>query len=156
VKKSGNGLPPEAHLDDGELKMSINVLIADPDEYLLVSYGEYLRRVGITVVTATTGLECMERLRDSIPDVLIIEPMLPWGGGDGVLALMHELPEIRPAFVILLMQNRNRSLQYRLSSFKIDDYQIKPLTGKCLMERISRLLRFRNTLPNTQPVVLDH
>ena len=147
--------PARGYLDEGETKMSIRVLIADPDEYLLASYREYLRQLGATVVTATTGLECMERIRDSAPDVLILEPVLLWGGGEGVLALMQEHPELRPAYVILLTQSRNRSLQYRLSSFKIDDYQIKPLTGKRLAERISRLLRPRNTLPTNKAVALN-
>jgi carbon storage regulator len=148
-------MPAEAFLDEGETNMSIRVLIADPDEYLLASYREYLRQLGATVFTATSGLECMERIRDSAPDVLIMEPVLLWGGGDGVLALMKERPELRPAYVILLTQSRNRSLQYRLSSFKIDDYQIKPLTGKCLAERISRLLRPRNTLATNKAVALN-
>jgi carbon storage regulator len=148
-------MPAGAFLDEGETKMSIRVLIADSDEYLLTSYREYFRQLGATVVTATTGLECMERIRDSAPDLLILEPVLLWGGGEGVLALMQEHPELRPAFVIILTQSRNRSLQYRLSSFKIDDYQIKPLTGNRLAERISRLIRPRNTLPSNKVAALN-
>ena len=147
--------PTGAYPEEGETKMSVRILIADPDEYLLASYGEHLRQRGATVVTATTGLECMERIRDSVPDVLILEPVLLWGGGEGVLALMQEYPEIRPAFVILLTQSRNRSLQYRLSSFDIDDYQNKPLTGKRLAERISRLLRHGDTLPTSRAAALN-
>ena len=44
--------------------MCIRVLIADPDEYLLDSYRQYLAQHGFDVVTATTGLDCVERLRN--------------------------------------------------------------------------------------------
>ena len=32
----------------------------------------------------------MSQLREETPDVLVLDPGLPWGGGDGVLALMRE------------------------------------------------------------------
>ena len=47
--------------------MCIRVLIADPDEYCLDSYRQYLAQHGFDVVTATTGLDCVERLRDCVP-----------------------------------------------------------------------------------------
>ena len=123
-----------------DLLRSARVLIADPDKYLLTAYSSHLRHLGAAISTARTGLECMERLRDAPPDVLVLEPALLWGGGDGVLALLHEQPGIRPAVVILLTQGRDRSLLYRLSSFRVDDYQNKPLTANQLTKRICTLL----------------
>jgi carbon storage regulator CsrA len=124
----------------GETLMSTRILIADQDEFLLASCREALGRHGATVDTATTGLGCLEKLRESLPDVLVLEPELLWGGGEGVLALIHEQPELRPLFVILLTRGQNRSLLYRLSPFRVDDYQVKPLTAKRLTERICKLL----------------
>jgi carbon storage regulator len=134
-----------AALDYGEAMMSVRILIADPDQFLVAAYREHLCRYGMVVATASTGLECLERLRDFAPEVLILDPSLPWGGGDGVLALMHEEPELRPASVILLANGGNRSLLYRISSFKVDDYQTKPLSPQRLMERIFTSYRPRNT-----------
>ena len=57
--------------------MSIHILIADPDEYVLDSYREHLEQHGFDVVTATNGLDCVHRLRDSTPDVLVLDPVLP-------------------------------------------------------------------------------
>jgi DNA-binding response OmpR family regulator len=124
----------------GETLMSAHVLIADPDRFLLASYSRHLRERGATVSTATTGLECVERLRDSVPDVLVLEPNLLWGGGDGVLALIAEEPRLKPTVVIVVAQGRDRSLLYRLSSFRVDDYQTKPLTAGGLAQRICTLL----------------
>ncbi len=119
--------------------MSVRILIADRDEYLLATYREHLSEHGAVVATASTGLACMERLRAFAPDVLVLDPAIPWGGGDGLLAVMHEAPELRPAAVILLTHGGDRSLLYRLSSFRVDDYQIKPLSPRQLMERICTL-----------------
>jgi carbon storage regulator len=129
----------EAALDFGGTMMSVRILIADRDEFLLASYREHFGRHGAVVATATTGLACMDRLRDFAPDVLVLDPAILWGGGDGVLAVLHEEPEIRPASVLLLTHGGNRSLLYRLSSFRVDDYQTKPVSPRQLMARICAL-----------------
>jgi DNA-binding response OmpR family regulator len=129
----------EAALDIGGAIMSVRILIADRDEFLLATYHEHLSRHGAVVATAVTGLACVDRLRDFAPDVLVMDPSLLWGGGDGVLAVMHEEPKIRPAAVLLLAHGGDRSLLYRLSSFRVDDYQTKPLSPGRLMDRIRTL-----------------
>jgi carbon storage regulator CsrA len=130
----------EASSISQDILRTARVLIADPDRLLLTAYSQHLTRRGASVSTARTGLECWEKLMQSVPDVLVLEPELLWGGGDGVLALLNEQPNIRPTIVMLLTHNRNRSLLYRSSSFKVDDYQAKPLTAARLTERICSLL----------------
>ncbi len=131
--------------------MSFRVLIADPDEYLLDNYRDYLEQHGSEVATATNGVECIDRLREFGPDVLVLEPSLLWGGGDGVLAVMHEEQDIPSVPVILLTYGRDRGVLYRLAPFKIDDYQIKPLSAKRLAQRIHSLLAC-NRLPHASVV----
>jgi carbon storage regulator CsrA len=123
--------------------MPARVLIADSDQYLLDSYRKYLEQQGFDVVTATTGLECVERLRDSVPDALVLEPSIPWGWGDGVLAMMQEEPDIPSVPVIVLTYGRDRGVLYRLAPFKIDDYQVKPLRPQRLAERIRAVAKRR-------------
>ena len=120
--------------------MSAHVLIANRDRFLLESYSRHLRERGAIVSTATTGLECVQLLRELVPDVLVLEPNLLWGGGDGVLALIAEESHLRPAVVIVLAQGGDRGLLYRLSSFRVDDYQTKALTASGLAQRIGTLL----------------
>jgi carbon storage regulator CsrA len=146
----------EVPADIGEAMMSVRILIADPDEFLLATYREHLSPMGAVVATATTGLACIDRLRDFTPDVLVLDPSLLWGGGDGVLAVMHEEPQIRPASVLLITHGGNRSLLYRLSSFRVDDYQTKPVSPRHLMERINalRMLPTTTATPNRTATLL--
>ena len=123
--------------------MSNRVLIADSDGYLVDDYRRYLEQHGFEVLTATTGLECVERLRDGGPDVLVLEPSLPWGWGDGVLAMMHEERDIPTIPVIVVTHGYDRGLLYRMAPYRIDDYQTKPLTAKRLAQRIQSVLTSR-------------
>jgi DNA-binding response OmpR family regulator len=78
------------------------VLIAEPDLALARLYGEALEKDGFEVTTAGNGLDCLARLREFQPDILVLEPDLPWGSGEGVLALLAEDVTLRPAVVVVL------------------------------------------------------
>jgi len=129
----------DAPSDIGEAVMPVRILLADRDEFLLATYREHLSQHGAIVATAATGVACLQRLRDFAPDILVLDLSLLWGGSDGVLAVMHEEPEIRPGCVVLLTDGGNRRLLWRLAPFRVDDYQIKPMGPRQLLERIRQL-----------------
>lgn len=70
--------------------MELRVLIADSDAVLLDVVTHYLNRHNFAVQTATDGLDFMAKLRQSRPDVAVLDLNILWGGGDGVLALLRE------------------------------------------------------------------
>jgi carbon storage regulator len=127
-------------------KTPARVLLADSERYLLDMYREHLEGRGFNVMAVTTGLECVERLRDGAPDLLVLEPSVLWGRGDGVLAMMQEDPNIPRVPVIVLTYGCDRGLLYRLAPYPIDDYQIKPLSAKRLEQRIETVLASRRSL----------
>ena len=131
---------PAGDRERGDRFMAVRILLADPDEFAANTLADCLRQRGAVVTTASSGLECLERLQDFAPDVLVLEPELLWGGGDGVLTVIHEQPELRPTLVILVSYARDHGLLQRVSRFKVDDYQVKPLTATRLVNRLSRLL----------------
>ena len=66
------------------------VLIAEADRDLRDAYVRFLAGLGFEVDTATDGLECLSKLRRILPDGLILDLELLWGGGEGVLAILRE------------------------------------------------------------------
>ncbi len=71
-----------------------SVLLAESQRRLRIDYERSLRSAGFAVEIAPDAMECLARLRQSPPDVLVLDSHLPWGGGDGVLALMREEPSV--------------------------------------------------------------
>lgn len=118
------------------------VLIADPDESLLAIYRELLQK-DFDVATASNALKCVRRLRQVVPDVLILEPQLPWGGGDGVLSIMRDDPALADVPVMLLTACRDPKVLQSVAPFSIDDYYVKPLAPAHLATRIRRLFDHR-------------
>ena len=119
---------------------SVRVLISDPDESLRESYRQFLAGEGFEVATATDGLDCMTKLRSFAPDVLVLEPAQLWGGGDGVLARMHEEADVPPAKVLILSAGGNHDRLDREVALASSEYQSKPVPPDRLAERIRRML----------------
>ena len=117
----------------------IRVVVADPDESLHPVYRELLSREGFEVVAAVSGLDCVARLLQRVPDVLVLEPLLPWGGGDGVLAMMSENPALAIVPVMVLTSCRDPHVLNRVAPFPIGDYQLKPLAPDRLAGRLRSL-----------------
>jgi response regulator RpfG family c-di-GMP phosphodiesterase len=123
--------------------------MADPDASLPAAYREPLLREGFELVTAVNGLECIARLRECVPDVLVLEPRMSWGGGDGVLAIMGEVPQLATVPVMVLTSCRDSHVLNCVARFPISDYHLKPLAPDRLAGRLHALLthpRLRFTL----------
>ncbi len=118
----------------------IRVLLADPDEALQPVYREGLAQEGFEVVAAYSGLECVARLHECVPDLLVLEPQLPWGGGDGVLARMSEVPQLASVPVIVLTSCRDSQVLDRVTRFPVSGYHLKPLAPKQLARTLRTLL----------------
>jgi DNA-binding response OmpR family regulator len=71
--------------------MKPTLLIAEGDAELCDIYRMYFTECGYHVETATDGLDCLEKLRQKGPAVLILDRRLQRGGGsEGVLAWLRE------------------------------------------------------------------
>jgi DNA-binding response OmpR family regulator len=114
--------------------------MADPDESLQPAYRGPLFQEGFELVSAVSGLECVARMRERAPDLLVLEPQLPWGGGEGVLAVMGEVPQLATVPVMILTSCRDPRLLNAVSRFPVSDYQLKPLAADRLAVRLRAIL----------------
>ena len=121
----------------------IRVLVADSDERLLAAL-RILQGDEFELVTARSGVQCVARLRECVPDVLVLEPRLPWGGGDGVLAFMHEVAELAAIPVMILTSCPDVGVLKSVAPFPISDYRVKPVTPVELATRIRNVLHYRS------------
>lgn len=79
----------------------MRVLMADGDVTLLEAAHRYLSRRGYAVEVASNGLDCVAHLRREVPDVVVLDRKLQWGGSDGVQEFMLQAPGLSQIPVIL-------------------------------------------------------
>ena len=117
--------------------MSLRALIADPDEMLLATSRAYLAAEEVEVATASNGLDCLAALRQWKPDVLVLDPDLPWGSGMGILARMGE-GDVPPVPVVILTARPEKVLE---ADIPLRDYAllIKPLSAAAVADILRAL-----------------
>jgi two-component system phosphate regulon response regulator PhoB len=121
--------------------MATSVLIVEDEPEIREMLNCSLTRAGFTVIEAATGEMALQRLDTDLPDILIVDWMLP--GMSGVeLAKRIRRDELTSALPLLMLTARSEETDV-LKSFEsgIDDYMSKPFSPKELVARIKALLR---------------
>lgn len=111
------------------------VLFADANREFRDDYVWWLSSCGFKVETADDGLECLAKLRQFVPDLLILDLELPWGGGEGVLGVMREDPWLLPTRVVLTSAVAPAQVLDGLASPPVVQALTKPFQLSALMER---------------------
>jgi len=97
-----------------------------------------LEHDGFQVVEAYRGLDAIHKLRDSMPDVVILDVMMPDMDGFEVLKLIREISQIP---VIMLTAKGEEDDRVRGLELGADDYVTKPFSPRELVSRVRAVLR---------------
>ena len=121
--------------------MTIKVLIADdePNQIELISYN--LKQSGFEVVHAADGEQALHMAESQLPDIIILDWMMPLMSGIEVCKALRGMTETRSIPVIMLSargEEGDRTLGLDIGA---DDYMTKPFSPKELVARIHAVLR---------------
>lgn len=111
----------------------------EPDILEMVRYN--LAQAGFDVVVAEDGETALSRVREAIPNLVILDLMLP--GLDGLEVCKHLKQDARTREVPILMLTARKEEVDRIVGLELgaDDYVIKPFSPRELVLRIRAILR---------------
>jgi two-component system phosphate regulon response regulator PhoB len=66
------------------------LLIAEGEPELCEIYQRFITERGYDLETASDGLDCLAKLRRTLPAAVVLDLELQWGGGNGVLGWLRE------------------------------------------------------------------
>ena len=114
------------------------VLVVDDEHGLrqLLEFG--LRRAGFTVRSVTDGPAALSLLQSWLPDVIVLDVMLP---GDDGFTLLPEIRRLTKAPIVMLTARTEVSERITGLTSGADDYIGKPFDFEELIARIRTLLR---------------
>jgi DNA-binding NtrC family response regulator len=127
------------------------VLIADADQELCDLYRRFFSHHRWQVRTSRGGLECLTQLLQSSPQLLILDHQLPWGGVDGVLAVMRDDPDLRRVPVILTSTEGFAALLPSVVSPPVVRALCKPFSLTALLDVMRSALEQEQPLPGKAP-----
>ncbi len=132
--------------------MSAKLLIIEDDTAVSASLQRRLRFEGFDVSVADRGEVALELLPELLPDLILLDVMLPGLDGFAVAERIRGLSNVP-----ILMLTARDSVEDRVSGLErgADDYLVKPFELPELLARIRALLR-RSKLVAENPSSLDH
>ena len=134
--------------------MKPRVLIADSNVKSLGLYKRIFPSIGIDIEVAEDGLDCLHKLHDFLPELVILELELLWGGGDGVIALMGE--DVSTSPVVLVTEHAQPELLARKLGYPVVDCLRKPFAPNVLVAKIQSTLAIRRNRHHAVKVSSAH
>ncbi len=126
------------------------VLVVDDETTLATVIAGYLTREGFVVDLAHDGPGAVDSARANVPDLVVLDVMLP--GFDGI-EVCRRLREFTDAYVIMLTARDEEIDKIVGLSVGADDYLVKPFSSRELIARIRAMLRRPRAAANAhQPV----
>ena len=135
--------------------MSTQTVLIIEDEPSLVEVLSYnLEKEGFEVLTASNGRDGLERARSALPDLVILDLMLPLIDGLQVCSQLRSDPKTQNIRVLMLTARSEETDEVVGFNVGADDYVTKPFKVRPLIHRIKALLR-RNEKSKSETSVLS-
>jgi two-component system, OmpR family, alkaline phosphatase synthesis response regulator PhoP len=124
-------------MDNSQLK----ILIADdePDIRDILSFN--LKKEGYTVFTARDGNEAVDLARNTKPDLVILDIMMPEKTGVEVCEILRADPAFKNTLIIFLTALNDEATQIKGLSTGADDYISKPVSPRIFNSKVQSILR---------------
>ncbi len=123
------------------MSMAPRIAVVEDEEALGTLLRYNLEAEGYEVETITRGDEADIRLRERVPDLLILDWMLPGVSGIEICRRLRLRTETEKLPIIMLTARGEESERVRGLSTGADDYVVKPFSTPELMARIKAMLR---------------
>ncbi len=131
-----------------EVNMPKKILVVDDDPDILDALTMILESQDYIVVTAQNGVEGLANLKAEMPDLMILDLLMPKMDGFRVL---KELQDPRwskyksiPILVLTSVREEASRRRYELETgleLGVDDYIEKPMPPELLLERVRKLIK---------------
>jgi len=118
------------------------ILVVDDEERMVRFIRLNLEHDGYQVIEAYNGTKALERMRSNLPDLILLDVMMPDIDGFEVLRTIREISSVP---VIMLTAKGEEEDRIRGLELGADDYITKPFSPRELVSRVKAVLRRAET-----------
>ena len=131
------GCPAQNEARDGKRETGpFSILVVDDEEYILTFVAIKLKISGYRVLTADNGIDALEIIRNTPPDMVIIDIIMPGMNG---IELLKEIRSFSSVPVIVLSAIESQEVVTREFREGADDFIHKPFNPDELVVRIEAI-----------------
>jgi len=118
--------------------MNGNVLIVEDEEKLAALLGDYLKLAGFESEWLADGREVLPRVRERLPDLILLDLMLPGRDGLEICKEIRSFSQVPIIMITARVEEIDRLLGLELGA---DDYVCKPFSPREVVARVKTVLR---------------
>lgn len=128
------------------------ILVVDDEERMARFIRLNLEQDGFQVVEAYRGMQALQQYRDSLPDLVLLDVMMPDIDGFEVLSMLRDISNVP---VIMLTAKGEEDDRVRGLELGADDYVTKPFSPRELVSRVRAVLRRTDSSSTDSPDVIE-
>ena len=132
----------------------IKVLVVDDDPDIVEILKYNLKNSGYSVKSAGNGLEAIKKAKKFIPDIILMDVMMPEMSGIEACEEIKNIDQLSQAIIIFLSARSEDYTQISAYDAGADDYISKPVKPKILLKKISNIAKKINSEKNA-PKTID-
>ena len=124
------------------MNSDVKILIVEDDPDLLFASARIFKTAGYEVLTASTARDCMELVKKNLPDLVLLDVILPDASGHDLCGQIKADPALINIFVVLISGTRIDSAEQADGlDIGADGYIARPITNRELLARINAMVR---------------
>lgn len=118
-----------------------SILVVEDDKAIREMLAMFLNNKKYNVITAADGKQALEQLYQSVPDVLLLDWMLPDMDGIDLIPQIREVSALKDLPILMLTAKAEEADKVTGLKTGADDYMTKPVSLQELDARIHALIR---------------
>jgi DNA-binding response OmpR family regulator len=117
------------------------ILIVEDNKPLNQLYAEVLRMSGFDILQATNCKEAVECLQQAVPEIVVLDMLLPDGNGQSVISYVRENLDLQKTHIIAVSGFQGDVSEP--DSLGIDHFLVKPVAIPTLVDCVDRILNHK-------------
>jgi two-component system alkaline phosphatase synthesis response regulator PhoP len=131
------------------------ILLVDDEVDILEFISYNLEKEGYKVYTAQNGAEAIKVAEKTLPDLIILDVMMPEMDGIAACEEIRRIPSLQHTMIAFLTARGEDYSQIAGFEAGADDYITKPIRPKVLVSRVKALLKRTSGTTTTQATVME-
>lgn len=127
------------------------ILVVDDERHIVQVVRMNLEVEGFRIITASSGTDALRRVREDMPDLVLLDVRMPEMDGFETLRLLREISDV--PVIMLTVRSDEQDIVHGLE-LGADDYVTKPFRTRELSSRIRAVLRRGRGLPSPETALI--
>jgi CheY-like chemotaxis protein len=119
------------------------IMIVDDEQDVVTIISKVLKKSGYEVTTAADGLECLKKLENKLPDLILLDNIMPNMDGHAVLSKLKASKKTANIPVIMVTALVDQEHITNAQKSGAAEYIVKPFDYTVMLEKIAQVLKAR-------------